>query len=100
MNQQLDSCQFNNFSNFFPSSQQVYQGSLEMSSFGVEVLNGVRVVRGPDWKWGDADGGEGNAGTVFTTKIQTAGIVNVVWDAGNTGQYRCGYQSSYDLRVY
>jgi hypothetical protein len=25
---------------------------------------GVRVVRGPDWKWGDQDGGDGYTGTV------------------------------------
>ena len=25
---------------------------------------GVRVVRGPDWKWGKQDGGEGHVGTV------------------------------------
>ena len=25
---------------------------------------GLRVVRGPDWKWGDQDGGEGCVGTV------------------------------------
>ena len=26
---------------------------------------GCRVVRGPDWKWGNQDGGEGHVGTVF-----------------------------------
>jgi len=33
----------------------------------MQSLVGVRVVRGPDWKWGDQDGGEGNAGTVIDT---------------------------------
>ena len=70
-----------------------------MTSLGGEGLNGVRVVRGPDWKWGDADGGEGNTGTVFMTKLQNEAIVNVVWDSGNTGQYRCGHQGCHDLRV-
>lgn len=27
-------------------------------------LEGLRVVRGPNWKWGDQDGGEGGVGTV------------------------------------
>ena len=27
---------------------------------------GVRVVRGPDWQWGDQDGGPGHVGTVVT----------------------------------
>ena len=32
----------------------------------VNVMDGVgtRVVRGPDWKWGKQDGGEGHVGTV------------------------------------
>lgn len=25
---------------------------------------GIRVVRGPDWKWGNQDDGEGHVGTV------------------------------------
>lgn len=29
-------------------------------------LSGLRVVRGPDWKWGDQDGGEGSVGTLVT----------------------------------
>ena len=30
---------------------------------GTSDLVGLRVVRGPDWKWGDQDGGEGGLGT-------------------------------------
>ena len=30
----------------------------------MEVDVGLRVVRGPDWPWGDQDGGEGHVGTV------------------------------------
>ena len=29
-------------------------------------FEGLRVVRGPDWKWGDQDGGEGCVGTVVS----------------------------------
>ena len=29
------------------------------------MFYGVRVVRGPNWKWGDQDGGEGHVGTVI-----------------------------------
>ena len=29
-----------------------------------EVEIGLRVVRGPDWQWGDQDGGEGCLGTI------------------------------------
>ena len=30
------------------------------------ILVGSRVVRGPDWQWGDQDGGQGHVGTVVT----------------------------------
>jgi len=64
-------------------------------------LIGLRVVRGPDWKWGDQDGGEGFAGTV-TNIIQSEPLsrsVTVVWDSGLKGHYRAGPKGSYDLRV-
>ncbi|XP_045602948.1 E3 ubiquitin-protein ligase MIB2 isoform X3 [Procambarus clarkii] len=68
----------------------------------VEV--GVRVVRGPDWKWGEQDGGAGHAGTVVevgrpgssTTPDRT---VVVQWDAGARTNYRVGYQAAHDLRL-
>ena len=74
----------------------------------MSCLNGIRVVRGPDWKWGDQDGGEGNAGTVFTENSRRygmrddlqPGMVFVLWDVnGKTDKYRCGHQGFYDLRV-
>ena len=30
----------------------------------LDVQTGLHVVRGPDWEWGDQDGGEGHVGTV------------------------------------
>ncbi|XP_018018518.1 E3 ubiquitin-protein ligase MIB2 [Hyalella azteca] len=65
---------------------------------------GVRVVRGPDWQWGDQDGGEGFCGTVVevgrpgssSTPDRT---VVVHWDTGARTNYRVGYQSAYDLRL-
>jgi len=49
------------------------------------------VVRGPDWKWGEEDGGHGSVGqvTAFNSKAQTA---TVSWQAtGRThDHYRCG----------
>ena len=62
---------------------------------------GLRVVHGPDWKWGDQDGGEGFSGTV--TNISQSGpssrSVAVVWDSGFKGHYRAGPKGAYDLRV-
>ncbi|KAK3857055.1 hypothetical protein Pcinc_025124 [Petrolisthes cinctipes] len=64
----------------------------------------MRVVRGPDWRWGEQDGGAGHAGTVVevgrpgssTTPDRT---VVVQWDAGARTNYRVGYQAAYDLRL-
>ncbi len=63
----------------------------------MEVLPGVRVVRGPDWHWGDQDGGEGCVGTVADREV--GGKVTVQWDNGTRAKYRCGEEGKYDLRV-
>ena len=49
---------------------------------------GARVVRGPDWKWGKQDGGEGHVGTV--RNFESPEEVVVVWDNGTAANYRCG----------
>ncbi|XP_022698616.1 E3 ubiquitin-protein ligase MIB2-like isoform X1 [Varroa jacobsoni] len=66
---------------------------------------GLRVVRGPDWKWGQQDDGEGHLGTVV--EIGKAGnphspekTVVVQWDSGGRTNYRAGYEKSFDLRVF
>lgn len=64
-------------------------------------LKGLRVVRGPDWKWGDQDGGAGHVGTVMDSSFfgrYGAKTITVLWDTGFRGQYRGG-PGSYDLRV-
>ena len=57
---------------------------------------GCRVVRGPDWKWGKQDGGEGHVGTVRS--FESPEEVVVVWDTGTAANYRCA--GAYDLRIY
>ena len=63
----------------------------------------LRVVRGPDWKYGDQDGGEGHVGTVTEveepTNDQGERSVVVQWDCGERSSYRCGQDGKYDLRV-
>ena len=59
---------------------------------------GLRVVRGPDWKWGGQDGGEGFVGSVVELE-EGSGEVAVQWDVGQRFTYRCGYSGKYDLRV-
>jgi membrane protein implicated in regulation of membrane protease activity len=56
-----------------------------------------RVVRGPNWKWGDQDGGAGRHGTVI--EVQSTGWARVRWDAGGTNSYRMGNESAYDLAL-
>ncbi|XP_022097091.1 E3 ubiquitin-protein ligase MIB1-like [Acanthaster planci] len=63
----------------------------------VNMMEGVgaRVVRGPDWKWGKQDGGEGHVGTVRS--FESPEEVVVVWDNGTAANYRCA--GAYDLRI-
>ena len=69
------------------------------SRTGMELCVGLRVVRGPNWSWGDQDGGEGHVGTVVEVG-QGGGSVVVQWDCGNRCRYRCGEEGKYDLRVF
>lgn len=61
-----------------------------------EIKIGNRVLRGPDWKWENQDGGVGSKGTVVSMK---KGWVNVRWDHNVKHDYRWGAQDSYDLVV-
>ena len=64
---------------------------------------GFRVVRGPDWQWGDQDGGEGHVGTVVEvghpSESDGGRAVVVQWDCGERCRYRCGVEGKYDLGV-
>lgn len=63
---------------------------------------GLRVVRGPDWIWGNQDGGEGNIGTVVHAGDGDGlgqNTVLVCWDNGHQANYRTGHSDAYDLRV-
>lgn len=74
-----------------------------VASMAVEL--GLRVVRGPDWKWASQDGGEGHVGTLVeigepgSTSSPDRTVV-VQWDSGSRTNYRVGYQGAYDLRVF
>ena len=76
-------------------------------TFNMEIEDGLRVVRGPDWETGDQDGGEGHVGTVVEVPARIASqrddrdyrYVIVQWDYGKRFRYRCGVDGKYDLRV-
>lgn len=70
------------------------QQTLNNSSI-VDFCVGARVMRGPHWKWGKQDGGEGHLGTVRS--FESLEEVVVVWDNGTTANYRC--LGAYDLRI-
>ena len=70
------------------------------------IYVGDTVVRGPDWKWGDQDGGKGLTGTVKgVTRWHPNDAENtmtscvVVWDHGLYGNYRFDFQGAYDVKV-
>ena len=73
---------------------------------------GLRVIRGPDWRWGDQDGGEGGVGTVIhigggpaaaaegeaagsagDPTASPEGTVVLQWDGGNRTNYRIGHKA-------
>lgn len=56
---------------------------------------GYRVVRGPDWKWGKLDGGDGHVGTVRS--FESSKEVLVLWDNGTVAKYR--FLTNSNLRV-
>ena len=70
----------------------------EEAAMAAQGAPGLRVVRGPDWEWGDQDGGEGFVGTVVG--LEEGGSVIVQWDMGQKCRYRCGRDNKFDLRVF
>lgn len=66
-----------------------------------QILCGAKayVRRGPQWKWGDQDGGDGGVGFLAPLAEQTkeVGWVTVIWKAvGRRGSYRAA-KGNFDL---
>ena len=40
---------------------------------------GLRVVRGPNWNWGNQDGGDGHLGTILEIEPDNESVV-IKWD--------------------
>ncbi|XP_062614335.1 uncharacterized protein LOC134276069 [Saccostrea cucullata] len=62
-----------------------------------EIAVGCVVKRGPDWKWGNQDGGASNIGAVYRVKED---VVYVRWPNGNKSNYRFGYDGKFDIVVW
>ena len=56
-----------------------------MSELGAPVI-GIRVARGPQWCWGEQDGGR--LGMTVERGSATEGWVGVRWDNGTENNYR------------
>lgn len=67
----------------------------------MDVRVALRVIRGPNWSNGDQDGGEGYVGSVVSVRETEDGkkMAVVVWDSGCRGEYSCGVDDKYSLRV-
>jgi hypothetical protein len=52
-----------------------------------DFKGGAKVVRGPDWKWSDQDGGAGNTG-ILAQSIDSDGWVSVRWTGEGSNKYR------------
>ncbi|XP_078043015.1 E3 ubiquitin-protein ligase mind bomb 2 isoform X2 [Augochlora pura] len=65
------------------------------------IFIGAKVVRGPDWEWGNQDGGSGKTGRVMDIRgwdnESSRSVATVTWSTGNTNVYRLGYKGCVDL---
>ncbi|OCT72647.1 uncharacterized protein LOC100158387 isoform X2 [Xenopus laevis] len=66
------------------------------------IFQGAKVVRGPDWEWGNQDGGEGKVGRVVDIRgwdVETGrSVASVTWADGTTNVYRVGHKGKVDLK--
>ncbi|XP_056158214.1 E3 ubiquitin-protein ligase MIB2 isoform X2 [Lampris incognitus] len=66
------------------------------------IYQGVKVVRGPDWDWGNQDGGEGKVGKVVDIRgwdtESGRSVASVTWSNGTTNVYRMGHKGKVDLK--
>ncbi|KAG4068069.1 hypothetical protein HA402_011402 [Bradysia odoriphaga] len=76
------------------------QSSVKVQLKGIFV--GAKVVRGPDWEWGQQDGGEGKTGRVMEIRgwdnESCRSVANVSWVTGSTNVYRLGHKGNVDLK--
>lgn len=66
------------------------------------IFVGAKVVRGPDWEWGQQDGGDGKTGRVMEIRgwdnESCRSVANVSWVTGSTNVYRLGHKGNVDLK--
>ena len=62
------------------------------------IRAGMRVKIGPNWAWGDQNGGPDEIGVVMEG-IDSDGWVRVKWPNGRDQEYRWGNDNKYDLQL-
>ncbi|KAM8927100.1 E3 ubiquitin-protein ligase MIB2 isoform 2-T2 [Pelodytes ibericus] len=66
------------------------------------IFQGAKVVRGPDWEWGNQDGGEAKVGRVVDIRgwdVETGrSVASVNWADATTNVYRVGHKGKVDLK--
>ncbi|MEE6483916.1 hypothetical protein FKM82_013690 [Ascaphus truei] len=66
------------------------------------IFQGAKVVRGPDWEWGNQDGGEAKVGRVVDIRgwdVETGrSVASITWVDGTTNVYRVGHKGKVDLK--
>lgn len=66
------------------------------------IFAGASVCRGPDWEWGNQDGGEDKTGRVIEIRgwdnESCRSVANVSWSSGSVNVYRLGHQGNVDLK--
>ncbi|XP_061168841.1 uncharacterized protein LOC133178097 [Saccostrea echinata] len=61
------------------------------------IAPGCLVQRGPDWKWGNQDGGSGTVGMVY--RVTNNSTIYVRWPNSVRSNYRFGYEGKYDVQL-
>ena len=85
-------------SNLSPKS--VVQFNLNVDHVNVCDLVGARVKRGPDWCYGDSDGGDGKLGTMCLPSSVVIGFDCAVrWDNNRSYCHRWGSDNKYELEL-
>ncbi len=82
-----------------PSAATAYSAYKSGEAVRAEHFNlvGAKVKRGPNWRWGDQDGGQGRTGTVVAL-AETPAWARVKWDVGGiSNTYRIGADNEFDL---
>lgn len=95
--------------------RRLMQSQNKLLQLQKQMVFGARVIRGPDWKWGNQDRSSSGSNAAFNDlnnngsekmnegtvigELNNEGWVEVIWDNGLVNFYRAGFESKYDLAL-